>query len=389
MFAEEERGRDRAVGDASQETSAAAAAASAAATAVSSLNPLAETGGDANNAKGGLGGTGGEVVGDPGLGVRSGFSVGDVDVDVDADVGVEERGGSSGGKKQAAAGGLEKQPPGPSEKKTEQFEWVAIPGGRETPPEFDKNGEEVADEAVSMGGAMRTGGASNGYEGAGSARGGAGGAAVSMAEPSGQEEAVATSAGAAWREASGGISVSPPAPPVASRAGAVSVLSPTAATTAATTAAREVGVSTDELDMPRAAPAAAAAGSAPAVIGAEPSGGCGGTITVDFSSGSGSPAGDEGIEWQRARAILDDMVAADHLPPPPAEAFQAVLGACDAAGSVEEALEVASAMVGAGYSPSKRLVARLMASHADVLDRERREMEEAAAAPAEDWGGGL
>ncbi|CAN0533556.1 unnamed protein product [Ectocarpus sp. 12 AP-2014] len=80
------------------------------------------------------------------------------------------------------------------------------------------------------------------------------------------------------------------------------------------------------------------------------------------------------------------MTAADHLPPPPEEAFRAVLGACDSAGRVGESLEIAQVMVGAGFSPSIALMTRLLASHADELDRERREMEEAAAEPAEEWG---
>lgn len=398
-------GRGRVDGNASGNPVEAVAAAAAAA-ASPAADPLAKNGGDevANNARGGSGG-----------GTRVDAAAGGATLDV-----AERSSSPSGEKRPVAVGGaVRKQPARPSEgetegdteAETELFEWVAIPGGRENPPEFDKNGEEVADAAAvaaaGMGGGMVTmGGASDRHAGGGSA-GGSGATAFSAAELSGQGGAAAVSAGAAWREAGGGASVSPPpAPVVAPRAGAVRVLSPAVSQTLT---AREAGVSIGEQGKPRAAPPAPATGSAPAVVDAEPRSGDGGD-TVNGSSGSGSggrgsgsggggsgsgsggvgsagPAEDSGVDWQRAKAILDDMAGADHLPAPPAEAFQAVLGACDAAGRVGEALEVASAMVGVGYGPSKRLVARLMASHADALDEETREMEEAAAAPAEDWGG--
>ncbi|CAN0063140.1 unnamed protein product [Laminaria digitata] len=82
------------------------------------------------------------------------------------------------------------------------------------------------------------------------------------------------------------------------------------------------------------------------------------------------------------------MEAADDLPkPPPAGAYEAVLGACVAAGRVGDALEVAQAMAMAGHRPNPGLVSRLTSSHVDVLGKEVREAEEAAeAAPMEDWG---
>lgn len=382
LFAGEGQGRGgSAVGEAPQEPAAAAAT---------------TTGLPPNNAQGGLGGAGVEAARGVSLGARSSS--------VSADAADPEGGdlSASGGKHPVAGGSRVQRPP----LSAEQFEWVAIPGGRQTPPELDENGDEVADAdaavaaaagmGMGMGGATSLDGASDGQaEGSRSARVGAGGGtAVLVVEPSGQEEAAveAKPAGAAGGEGNRGMSGSPAAPPpTVSRVGAVSVLSPVAA---AATAAPAVGVSNDGRGGPRAAaPAAAApaaaAGKATAAVGVQPSGGDGdddGGGTADLSSGSGSPAEDAGIEWQRAKAVLDDMVAADHLPSPPAGAYRAVLDACDAAGEAGEALEVASAMVDAGHSPSKLLVARLMASHADVLDRERREMEEAAAAPAEDWG---
>lgn len=358
-----EGGGDRAVGDTPPQELAAAAAST-----VMPPNPLPQSGG------GDLGRGGVEVVGSASLRGRGDGSVGDAEVE-------EGSGGAGagGGKEAAAAAGRWKhEPPSRPNKKEEttgQYEWVAVPGGRETPPELDEDGEEAADAAVGLGGTMGMVGASSRYKGAGSplggpsgaigGGGGGGGAAVSVVEAPGKEGAVAALASDAR--------------PAASRAGAVSVLPAVAATS---TAARKAGSADDERDTPRAASAAAAA-FAPSTVAAadEPSAGAG--------AGAGGSSGilENGIEWQRARAILDDMVAANHLPPPPAAAFQAVLGACDAAGRIGEALEVASTMVEAGHSPSQRLVARLMASHADVLDRERREMEEAAAAPAEDWGG--
>lgn len=92
------------------------------------------------------------------------------------------------------------------------------------------------------------------------------------------------------------------------------------------------------------------------------------------------------VDWERAWALLLDMEAAEHLPSPPAEAFNTVLGACVAAGRVGEALEITQAMAGAGHTPDSSLVSRLTGNHFDVLEREAREAEEAAAAPTEDWG---
>eukprot|EP00752_Nemacystus_decipiens_P002534 g2377.t1 len=388
---EEGRGGDRAVGDATQEPVAAAA------TAASPRSPPPEGGGgDASNGQGVAVGAGVEDAGGVSLGAAS-----DASVDcVDAEEGGGEREGGEVGGKQPAGGGLKERPPPPGEEDgAERFGWVAIPGGRESPPEFDKGGEEVPGPAPGIAGATSMDGTSR-YKGAGPVGGGYSGTAAaggggddvsSVAGAPGKEGAGASaSAAAAWREASAGMSVSPPAvPPAPSRAGAVEVLSPLAAATS--TEARAPGGSDDERDVPRVVSAADDARSAPALAGAEPSagesagvGGGGGGLG---GSGSGTGSLEKGIEWQRARAILDEMVAADHLPPPPAAAFRAVLGACDSAGRVGEALEVASAMVEAGHNPSQRLVARLMASHADVLDRGRREMEEAAAAPAENWGG--
>ena len=71
------------------------------------------------------------------------------------------------------------------------------------------------------------------------------------------------------------------------------------------------------------------------------------------------------------------MDAADDLPnPPPAGAYEAVLGACVAAGRVGDALEVVQAMAMAGHRPNPSLVSRLTSSHTDVLGQKIREAEE-------------
>lgn len=102
--------------------------------------------------------------------------------------------------------------------------------------------------------------------------------------------------------------------------------------------------------------------------------------------GEGVDLGQGGVDWRRARILLDDMETAEDLPtPPPAGAYEAVLDACVAAGRVGDALEVAQAMAMAGHRPNPGLVSRLTSSHADVLSKEMREMEEAAAAPMDEW----
>ncbi len=351
LFAEGGREGDRAVA----RVSGAAAAPDAAATAVSP-SPAGARGGDAKAAERSPG-IGADAAPGSGLGTASSPTAG------------AEEGGGARVEKRPAAG----------EVGQEDLEWFVVPGGRERPPELDEDGNEKAPAAAAgMGGATGVDGAVDlvGQRSAGGSTGD--GAAAEMAAVSPRVgEAAATSGGgggadaAASRENGDGMmSASPPPPPVASRVGAVNVLSPAAATSAS---ARGVAGSSGDRSVPRAAPAEDAVGA----------GSC-----ADSGNGGGSPAEEDGerIEWQRAMAILDDMEAADHLPPPPAEAFQAVLDACVAAGRVGEALEVASAMVGTGHSPSKRLISRLMESHADVLEREKAEMEEAAAEPAEAWG---
>lgn len=354
MLAEEGRGGHRGVA----EVSGAAAASAAAVTAASPPPAAGARSGDANAAERSSG-TGADAA--PGSGIDAGRS---------SSAGGVEEGAGARGEQRPAAGGVEQR----------DFEWFAVPGGRERPPELDEDGNEKGPAAAAgKGGATSVDGAVD-LVGQSSA----GGAAVNGAAETGAvsprvEEAEATCGGGggggdvASRKLSDGMPASPPPRPVASRVGAVNVLSPAASTTAR---ARAVAGSSGDRSIPRVAPAGGAVGAG---------------SSAGSSNGGGSPAEDEEagrIEWQRAMSILDDMEAADHLPPPPAEAFQAVLDACDAAGRVGEALEVASAMVGTGHSPSKRLISRLMESHADVLERERKEREEAAAEPAEAWGTG-
>ncbi|CAN0087335.1 unnamed protein product [Scytosiphon promiscuus] len=261
---------------------------------------------------------------------------------------------------------------GEEKEKEQELEWFVIPGGRREPPELDADGNEkgvppfAAGGAMSMNDAMGGAGAASFGDGAYEA-GAAAAAAAGPGSSGGQEKDMPTPENSSRRKTSSGAPSSQPSSPAAPRVGAVTVLAPPAGT------GSRAGQESGSVDL-------SAADKSVEV-------GRGGGNSSSSSSGSEAASSefeDEGIEWQRARAILDDMAAAEHLPTPPAEAFQAVLSACDAAGRVGEALDVAQAMVVAGYAPSARLVARLMASNSDELDRERREAEEAAASPAGD-----
>ncbi|CAM9758092.1 unnamed protein product [Ectocarpus sp. 6 AP-2014] len=301
----------------------------------------------------------------------------------------------------AAAESLNQQRPQPplgeeEERKAErpELEWVVIPGGRVSPPEFDEDGNEksIAPPGTMGGAAWATGGAKAGAGGSGAVGFGGGDGAPFP------REGEVTTAAASRRDGDAGTTSPASARADVSRAGAVNVLSPLAAAAPAAPAAAGGGRSNGQRLTPGVDPdavvVAAGSSSTPTAAAADEGGsssvpGSGASSTdsnrsVNNSSNNGRGGG--GADWERARAILDDMTAADHLPPPPEEAFRAVLGACDSAGRVGEALEIAQVMVGAGFSPSIALMSRLIASHADELDRERREMEEAAAEPAEEWG---
>ncbi|CAM9569916.1 unnamed protein product [Ectocarpus sp. 4 AP-2014] len=300
----------------------------------------------------------------------------------------------------AAAESMNQQRPQPplveeEERKAErpELEWVVIPGGRLSPPEFDEDGNEknIAPPGTMGGAAWATGGATAGAGGSVAVGfGGGDGAPFPL-------EGEVTTAAASRRDGDSGTTSPASARADVSRAGAVNVLSPLAAATPAAPAAAGGGRSSGQGRTPPVDPdavVAAGSSSTPTAAAADEGGsssmpGSGASSTDSkrsVNNNNNGGAGGGGADWERARAILDDMMAADHLPPPPEEAFRAVLGACDSAGRVGEALEIAQVMVGAGFRPSIALMARLMASHADELDRERREMEEAAAEPAEEWG---
>lgn len=94
--------------------------------------------------------------------------------------------------------------------------------------------------------------------------------------------------------------------------------------------------------------------------------------------------GDENdVDWHSALSVLSDMQAAGL--DPPAEAFEAVLGACGKAGRAAEGLEVAYLMNIAGMRPSAAIVAQLTLDHAEELEREQREIEKEMRRPPEDW----
>ncbi|CAN0472740.1 unnamed protein product [Ectocarpus sp. 8 AP-2014] len=287
------------------------------------------------------------------------------------------------------------QPPLGKEKVEErpELEWVVIPGGRLSPPDFDEDGNEknIGPPGTMGGAAWATGGAKAGAGSSGAVGFGGGDGAPFP------REGEVTTAAASRRDGDGGTKSPASARADVSRAGAVNVLSPLAG---AAPAAAGGGRSSGQGRTPRVDPDAVVVGggssSTPTAASADeggsssvPDSGAPSTDSrrsVNNNNNNNGGAGGGRADWERARAILDDMTAADHLPPPPEETFRAVLGACDSAGRVGEALEIAQMMVGAGFSPSIALMTRLMASHADDLDRERREMEEAAAEPAEQWG---
>lgn len=308
--------------------------------------------------------------------VEGSHAVGVDFTDGDAVVG-EVAGGAELGGVPAATEGVAQQPPttrkkGSKKGQEQDFEWFVIPGGRAEPPELDEDGNEKGLPSFAAGGARSMndamGGAGAGAANCGGGASEAGAAAAATAAPgwSGRrEEGVSTSETASLRGTSGGPPSSQISSSTASRVDTVTVLSPAAAggSYAGQESRREI--------LPAA--------------GNHVEGGSSiGSRSNRSSAALTNEVEDKGIEWERARAILDDMLSADHLPTPPAEVFQAVLSACDAAGRVGEARDVAQAMVVAGHVPSARLVARLMASHSDELERERREVEEAAAAPAGD-----
>ncbi|CAM9814079.1 unnamed protein product [Ectocarpus sp. 13 AM-2016] len=142
----------------------------------------------------------------------------------------------------AAAESLNQQRPQPplgeeEERKAEEqpeLEWVVIPGGRVSPPEFDEDGNEknVTPPGTMGGAAWASGGATAGAGGSGAVGFGGG-----DGEPFSREGEVTTAA-ASRRDGDGGTTSPASARAGVSRAGAVNVLSPLAAAAPAAPAAR-------------------------------------------------------------------------------------------------------------------------------------------------------
>ena len=278
------------------------------------------------------------------------------------------------------------------EEKKEEFQWFVVPGGREHPPSFDEDGnEEGWTCGAGVSGVGGTSGANEAAAAAGPPQDGAGAAATAPATGAARLAGIIAARGNGVAEA--GASRRPLAEAVngdrstgsdggSDCSGDRAIPSGFASSISSGTGRENVWSSNGYANR-----SAADAVDSDGNTSADRSRGEGNNGPPKSLAGEGEDIGlgQGGLDWRRARALLDEMEAAEDLPtPPPAEAYETVLGACVAAGRVGDALEVAQAMAMAGHRPNPGLVSRLTSNHADVLAKEMREVEEAAAAPKEE-----